>query len=88
LLPLDLQQNCNLRSDRTGRGLQAVAEKIGLKYGPLSATNGDLRLCSTTIGALVVPGDLDGFFFGLFFSGFPDLLLIAGLAPLCGLPWS
>ena len=30
-----------------------------------------------------VPGDLDGFF-GLFFSGFPDLLLIAGLAPLCG----
>jgi len=32
-----------------------------------------------------VPGDLDGFF-GLFFSGFPDLLLIAGLAPLCGLP--
>ncbi len=32
-----------------------------------------------------VPGDLDGFF-GMFFSGFPDLLLIAGLAPLCGLP--
>jgi AGZA family xanthine/uracil permease-like MFS transporter len=32
-----------------------------------------------------VPGDLDGFF-GLFFSGFPDLLLIAGLAPLCGFP--
>jgi len=32
-----------------------------------------------------VPGDLDGFF-GLFFSGFPDLLLIVGLAPLCGLP--
>jgi AGZA family xanthine/uracil permease-like MFS transporter len=31
-----------------------------------------------------VPGDLDGCF-GLFFSGFPDLLLIAGLAPLCGL---
>jgi AGZA family xanthine/uracil permease-like MFS transporter len=30
-----------------------------------------------------VPGDLDGFF-GLFFSGFPDLLLIAALAPLCG----
>jgi AGZA family xanthine/uracil permease-like MFS transporter len=28
---------------------------------------------------------LDGFF-GLFFSGFPDLLLIAGLAPLSGLP--
>jgi adenine/guanine/hypoxanthine permease len=32
-----------------------------------------------------VPGDWDGFF-GLFFSGFPDLLLIAGLAPLCGFP--
>ena len=30
-----------------------------------------------------VSGDLDGYF-GLFFSGFPDLLLIAGLAPLCG----
>ena len=29
--------------------------------------------------------DLDGFF-GLFFSGFPDLLLIASLTPLCGLP--
>jgi AGZA family xanthine/uracil permease-like MFS transporter len=32
-----------------------------------------------------VAGDLDGFF-GLFFSGFPDLLLIASLLPLCGLP--
>src|SRR3984893_18332657 len=32
-----------------------------------------------------VPGDWDGFF-ALFFSGFPDLLLIAGLAPLCGFP--
>jgi AGZA family xanthine/uracil permease-like MFS transporter len=31
------------------------------------------------------PGDIDGFF-GLFFSGFPDLLLIVGLAPLCGFP--
>ncbi|MGA8669743.1 MAG: hypothetical protein WB679_07695 [Terracidiphilus sp.] len=30
-----------------------------------------------------VPGDVDGFF-GLFFSGFPDLLLIVGLAPVCG----
>ncbi|HEY3627648.1 MAG TPA: hypothetical protein VGL00_15260 [Terracidiphilus sp.] len=29
-------------------------------------------------------GDIDGFF-GLFFSGFPDLLLIVGLAPVCGL---
>jgi AGZA family xanthine/uracil permease-like MFS transporter len=36
-------------------------------------------------GQWFVSGDLDGFF-GLFFSGFPDLLLIAGLAPLCGLP--
>jgi AGZA family xanthine/uracil permease-like MFS transporter len=36
-------------------------------------------------GQWFVPGDLDGFF-GLFFSGFPDLLLIAGLAPLCGFP--
>ncbi len=31
------------------------------------------------------PGDLDGCF-GLFFNGLPDLLLIAGLAPLCGFP--
>ena len=30
-----------------------------------------------------VPGDWDGFA-ALFFSGLPDLLLIAGLAPLCG----
>src|SRR5271167_3207978 len=30
-------------------------------------------------------GDIDGFF-GLFFSGFPDLLLIVGLAPVCGFP--
>ena len=28
-------------------------------------------------------GDVDGFF-GLFFSGFPDLLLIVGFAPVCG----
>jgi adenine/guanine/hypoxanthine permease len=32
-------------------------------------------------------GDLDGFF-GLFFSGFPDLLLIVALAPVCGFPLS
>jgi adenine/guanine/hypoxanthine permease len=32
-------------------------------------------------------GDVDGFF-GLFFSGFPDLLLIVGLAPMCGFPLS
>ncbi len=31
-----------------------------------------------------VPGDLDGYF-GLFFSSLPDLLLIVGLMPLCGL---
>jgi len=30
-----------------------------------------------------ISGDVDGFF-GLFFSGFPDLLLIVGLAPVCG----
>jgi AGZA family xanthine/uracil permease-like MFS transporter len=29
-------------------------------------------------------GDIDGFF-GLFLGGFPDLLLIVGLAPVCGL---
>ena len=34
-----------------------------------------------------VPGDWDGCF-ALFFSGLPDLLLIAGLAPLCGFPAS
>jgi len=32
----------------------------------------------------ITSGDIDGFF-GLFFSGFPDLLLIVGLAPVCGL---
>jgi adenine/guanine/hypoxanthine permease len=31
-----------------------------------------------------VPGDWDGYF-GLFFSGLPDLLLIVGLLPLCGM---
>ena len=34
-----------------------------------------------------VVGDWDGCF-ALFFSGLPDLLLIAGLAPLCGFPAS
>src|ERR1700691_3876291 len=34
---------------------------------------------------LFTSGDIDGFF-GLFFSGFPDLLLIVGLAPACGFP--
>jgi len=33
------------------------------------------------------PGDVDGFL-GLFFSGLPDLLLIAGLGAVCGLPQS
>lgn len=32
---------------------------------------------------LFTSGDVDGFF-GLFLSGFPDLLLIVGLAPVCG----
>ena len=32
-------------------------------------------------------GDVDGFF-GLFFSGFPDLLLITAIAPVCGFPLS
>src|ERR1700690_3806698 len=32
-------------------------------------------------------GDLDGFF-GLFFSGFPGLLLSVGLGPVCGFPLS
>ena len=36
---------------------------------------------------LFTSGDIDGFF-GLFFSGFPDLLLIVGLAPVCGLSTS
>ncbi len=40
---------------------------------------------STGAARWFVSGDLDGFF-GLFFSGFPDLLLIAGLLPLCGFP--
>jgi len=40
---------------------------------------------STSQPPWFVPGDLDGCF-GLFFSGLPDLLLIAGLAPLCGFP--
>jgi adenine/guanine/hypoxanthine permease len=37
--------------------------------------------------AWLTSGDIDGFF-GLFFSGFPDLLLIVGLAPICGFPVS
>jgi adenine/guanine/hypoxanthine permease len=37
----------------------------------------------SAVGRWFVPGDLDGYF-ALFFSGFPDLLLIVGLGPLCG----
>jgi adenine/guanine/hypoxanthine permease len=37
--------------------------------------------------AWFTPGDIDGFL-GLFFSGLPDLLLIAGLGAVCGLPQS
>jgi adenine/guanine/hypoxanthine permease len=44
-----------------------------------TATEANLRWFTT--------GDVDGFF-GLFFSGFPDLLLIVGLAPVCGFPLS
>jgi AGZA family xanthine/uracil permease-like MFS transporter len=54
----------------------------------LSAENSAGSASSTSASLVArwfVPGDLDGFF-GLFFSGFPDLLLIAGLAPLCGFP--
>jgi AGZA family xanthine/uracil permease-like MFS transporter len=45
---------------------------------------GPLELVSKKTARWFVPGDLDGAF-GLFFSGFPDLLLIAGLVPVCGL---
>ena len=51
----------------------------------LNATNATSGSAPQQSARWFVPGDLDGFF-GLFFSGFPDLLLIAGLAPLCGLP--
>src|SRR6202142_3383272 len=54
------------------RHLLSVAEKIAVAASPQP-------------GEWVVSGDWDQFF-GLFFSGFPDLLLIAGLAPLCGFP--
>src|SRR5258708_36238010 len=37
----------------------------------------------SAVGRWFVPGDLDGYF-ALFFSGFPDLLLIGGLGSLCG----
>jgi AGZA family xanthine/uracil permease-like MFS transporter len=40
-----------------------------------------------TAPRIFTPGDVDGFL-GLFFSGLPDLLLIAGLGMVCGLPQS
>ena len=46
----------------------------------------ETRLMATaTEAAWFTAGDVDGFF-GLFFSGFPDLLSIVGLAPVCGFP--
>jgi AGZA family xanthine/uracil permease-like MFS transporter len=63
-----------------------VAEKNRLEVRDrLSATNATSGSAPPQSARWFVPGDSDGFF-GLFFSGFPDLLLIAGLAPLCGLP--
>ena len=63
-----------------------MAEKNRLEVRDrLSATNATSGSAPPQSARWFVPGDLDGFF-GLFFSGFPDLLLIAGLAPLCGLP--
>ena len=44
-------------------------------------------MATATEAAWFTAGDVDGFF-GLFFSGFPDLLLMVGLAPVCGLPLS
>ncbi|MDP9039912.1 MAG: NCS2 family permease [Acidobacteriota bacterium] len=43
------------------------------------------RAASAPVEPWFTSGDVDGFF-GLFFSGFPDLLLIVALAPLCGFP--
>ena len=48
---------------------------------------GTRLMASATEPAWFTAGDVDGFF-GLFFSGFPDLLLIVGLAPVCGFPLS
>ena len=63
-----------------------MAEKNRLEVRDrLNATNATSGSAPQQSARWFVPGDLDGFF-GLFFSGFPDLLLIAGLAPLCGLP--
>ncbi len=49
-----------------------------------SATQIDARRAGRNL-PWFTSGDVDGFF-GLFFSGFPDLLLIVGLAPVCGFP--
>jgi len=62
----------------------ANQDRLEVRYR-LSATVITAGSASGQPGRWFVPGDLDGFF-GLFFSGFPDLLLIAGLAPLCGFP--
>ena len=66
--------------------IPAVADKnrLEVRYC-LSAPASFALFSSPRPGQWFVSGDLDGFF-GLFFSGFPDLLLIAGLAPLCGFP--
>src|SRR6202034_3162801 len=55
-----------------------MADTIAAAPGPLPHPNSD-----SGRARWFVPGDWDGFF-ALFFSGFPDLLLIAGLAPFCG----
>src|ERR1700728_4405228 len=55
-----------------------MADTIAAAPGPLPHPNSD-----SGRARWFVLGDWDGFF-ALFFSGFPDLLLIAGLAPLCG----
>ena len=86
LLPLDLAGGIAFAFGPHGDRLPAVAHKnrIEVRYrvstiliAPDSAPPQPARW--------FVPGDLDGFF-GLFFSGFPDLILIASFAPLCGLP--
>ena len=62
-----------------------MAEKTRLEIRDrLNLSTGAAALPHPTApGKWFVSGDLDGYF-GLFFSGFPDLLLIAGLAALCG----